>query len=107
MVAHSPHSGSDMASQAHHLLVVEDDPGTARHLLALARSLGMTARLTATLAEVEAALAEEKYCCVLLDKQLPAIAGATPYAITGDAAQKRAETAGSAPLRGRASPVWG
>jgi CheY-like chemotaxis protein len=89
VVSHSADGASDMDSVAHHLLVVEDDPGTSRHLLALARSLGMTARLAATLAEVEAALAEEKYCCVLLDKQLPAVAGATPYAITGDAAQKR------------------
>jgi DNA-binding response OmpR family regulator len=70
------------------ILIVEDDADTARRLAAFVRSLGMKARIAATLADVEAALAEESFCCVLLDKQIPAAPGEPPLASSGDTAQK-------------------
>jgi CheY-like chemotaxis protein len=77
-----------MSLSACKILVVEDHANTARHLGAAIGSLGMVARVAATLADVETALAEGTFCGVLLDKQIPAVAGAEPSVAAGDTAQR-------------------
>jgi CheY-like chemotaxis protein len=76
----------------HHALIVEDDPKTAAELGQYVGSLGHTARIVHTLEGLEAALAKERFCYALLDKQLPAAKGCIPVLATGDLAQNRLRT---------------
>jgi len=78
-----------MRATPHHVLIVEDDPDTARLLAGYVRSIGMTSRIASTLEETEVALAEEQFCCVLLDKQIPFGSDSVALTSTGDAAQER------------------
>jgi CheY-like chemotaxis protein len=78
-----------MSEDSHCILVAEDDSATAKQLASDVASLGMRARMVSTLEEVDKAIAEGRFCCVLLDKQLPSEQGAAPYAATGDTALKK------------------
>ncbi len=89
------------------MLIVEDDPDTARLLAGYVRSIGMTSRIASTLEETEVALAEESFCCVLLDKQIPfgsdsvALTGLSLAAAKEDAALRHWPTSGRDPRRPR------
>jgi len=78
-----------MIAQEHTVLIVEDDPKTAEHMVEFVRSLGMSARVAASREDVDLAIAEGGFCIVLLDKQLPASHGSIPLVATGDTALKR------------------
>jgi CheY-like chemotaxis protein len=64
--------------------VVEDDPVAADDLRALLESRGDSVRLAATVEEALAALAEETFCYVVLDQQLPTRAGEPPLVGGGE-----------------------
>jgi DNA-binding response OmpR family regulator len=55
----------------HRVLIVEDEPRTSTLLLECVRSLGMRRLVAATLEEVDVAIANAGFCCVLLDTQIP------------------------------------
>ena len=66
------------AAAGHRALVVEDQPSELRKLEALVRSRGDRPRAVATVDEALAALAEETFCYVILDQQLPTSVGEEP-----------------------------
>jgi CheY-like chemotaxis protein len=73
-----------MTHDTHCVLIAEDDPAMAQNLASFVASLGMRSRIASTLEEIDQAIAEGGFCCVLLDKQLPVTKGAAAYAATGD-----------------------
>ena len=63
---------------AHRALVVEDDPKTADDLRVLLESRGDSVRIARTVQDALAALAEESFCYLVVDQQLPSRPGEAP-----------------------------
>ena len=74
----APHKGGTERELGHRALVVEDEPQTAEDVRVLLESRGDRPRVATTVEEALAALAEERFCYVVCDQQLPTRAGEAP-----------------------------
>ena len=73
-------------SEAHVILLVEDDDKVAAVLADICESIGCKVRRAATLADVRAAIEEGGFCAVLLDLQIPADEHSRPMVGAGETA---------------------
>jgi DNA-binding response OmpR family regulator len=68
----------------HYVLIVEDDPKSARVLEENVRSMDFDCRVVTTLEGAKAAYAEREPCAVLQDMEIPHAAGARPHDKAGE-----------------------